>query len=272
MIGKALIFMVPLLIAAMGGLITELAGVLNIALEGMILAGAFAAVVAVDLTGSLAAGFLAAMTASGLMAVLFSVTSLRLKGNIFVTGLAINLITPPLIAMVSKLLYGSGGVIRLSSGTLNLSQAESLLWLLFFTGAIWFVLRYTPLGLRIRTAGTDPDFLFSRGIKPAGIQSLVIILSGILCGISGAMISLKLGVFIPGISAGKGWIALVAVYLGFKKPFPVLLSCFIFAIAESLSDAAQGIIEIPANLILSFPYFMTITGLVLFSIAKKRKQ
>ncbi|MBB6482187.1 ABC transporter permease [Spirochaeta isovalerica] len=272
MIGKTLIFMVPLLIAAMGGLITELAGVLNIALEGMILAGAFAAVLAVDLTGSLTAGFIAAMAVSGLLAVLFSFTSLKLKGNIFVTGLAINLITPPLIAMVSKLFYGSGGVIRLTADSLHLTTASAAVWVLFFTGSIWAILKYTPLGLHIRTAGTDPDFLFSRGIRPERIQSLVIIASGLLCGLSGAIISLKLGVFIPGISAGKGWIALVAVYLGFKKPFPVLLACFIFALAESLSDSAQGIIEIPANLILSFPYFITITGLVLFSIIKNRQK
>lgn len=272
MIGKTLIFMVPLLIAAMGGLLTELAGVLNIALEGMILAGAFSAVVTVQITGSLVAGIAAAMGVSSLLALLFSLTSLKLKGNIFVTGLAINLIVPPLIAMISRALYGSGGIIRLAVTPLHQSNISAFILLLLFTAATWLVLKFTPLGLHIKTAGTDPRFLYSRGINPDRIQFLVIIMSGLLCGLSGALISLKLGVFIPGISAGKGWIALVAVYLGYKRPFPVLLASFLFALAESLSDTAQGTIEIPASLILSLPYFITVAGLLIFSIIKKRNR
>lgn len=272
MISKTLVYMVPLLIAAMGGLLTELAGVLNIALEGLILTGAFAAVVAVEMTGSLAVGIAAALGASTAMALIFAFTSLRLKGNIFVTGLAINLLVPSLISIISKGLYGTKGVIRLEDSLISFNPIEAAFLVLFITAAIWITLRFTPLGLRLRTAGTSPEFLLSRGVKPEGIQTLVIAISGAACGLSGAIISLKLGVFIPGISAGKGWIALVAVYLGYKKPFPVLLACFLFALAEALSDTAQGLIEIPATIILSFPYLITVLGLIAYSIFRKQRR
>ena len=115
MIEKAIVIMVPLLIAALGGLFTELAGVLNIALEGLILSGAFAAVIATEISGSFFIGIMAAIITSTVIALLFAVTSLHLKGNIFVTGLAINLLIPPLTAMVSKGLFGTKGVIRLDN-------------------------------------------------------------------------------------------------------------------------------------------------------------
>lgn len=272
MLAKSAVFMIPLLVAALGGLFTELAGVLNIALEGLILAGAFTAVITTEVTGSLLWGITAAMAVSTLIALIFSVASLDLKGNIFVTGLAVNILVPALIAIISKSLYGTKGVIRLENAQLSINGIAALLMALSLTALFSAVLRFTPFGLRIRTAGMNPDFLRIRGIRPGKIQRYVILISGAACGLSGAVISLSLGVFIPGISAGKGWIALVAVYLGNKKPFPVLLACFLFALAEALSDTAQGLIEIPATIILSFPYFVTVLGLVLFSIFRKQKQ
>ncbi len=270
MISKTIIFMVPLLIAALGGLFTELAGVLNIALEGMILSGAYAAVIATELSGSLTVGIIAGMSASMLIALLFAFTSLHLKGNIFVTGLAINLLVPSLTAMFSKSLFGTRGVIRLEE-TLGIHNALfSLLLLLSFTLLAVIVLKYTAFGLHVKAAGINSAFLASRAIKPIKVQTIAIVISGAACGLAGALISLRLGVYIPGISAGKGWIALVAIYLGNKKPVPILIACFLFALAETFSDTAQGLIEIPATVILSFPYFITILGLVLYSIFRKK--
>ena len=272
MIGKTIVIMVPLLIASLGGLFTELAGVLNIALEGLILTGAFAAIIATEISGSFAIGITAAILTSTAVAMLFAFTSLHLKGNIFVTGLAINLLIPPLTAMISKGLYGNNGVIRLENSIGRQGVLFSLVLLVIITFISMIVLRYTPLGLYIKTAGINPVLLESRAIKTIRVQTLVILISGGACGLAGALISLRLGVFIPGISAGRGWIALVAIYLGNKKPFPVLAACFLFALAETFSDSAQGFIEIPATIILSFPYFITVIGLVLYSIFKKRKK
>lgn len=270
MISKTIIFMVPLLIAALGGLFTQLSGVLNIALEGMILTGAFAAVIATEISGSLTVGIIAGIAASVLIALLFAFTSLHLKGNIFVTGLAINLLVPSLTAIVSKSLFGTKGVIRLEEALGNLNALFSLLLLLSFTLLAFVVLKYTPFGLHVKAAGINSDLLKSRAVKPIRVQTIAILISGAACGLAGGLISLRLGVFISGISAGKGWIALVAIYLGNKKPFSILIACFLFALAETFSDTAQGIIEIPATVILSFPYFITIMGLILYSIFRKQ--
>ncbi|MDA3812339.1 MAG: ABC transporter permease [Spirochaetaceae bacterium] len=269
MINKTIVFMVPLLIAALGGLFTELAGVLNIALEGLILTGAFAAIIATEISGSFLIGISTAIVTSTLVALLFALTSLHLKGNIFVTGLAINLLIPPLTAMISKGLFGNKGVIRLDDSLGKQGVMISIIILLFFTALTMIILKYTPFGLYIRTAGINPSFLEARAVKTRRIQTFAILISGAACGLAGALISLRLGVFIPGISAGRGWIALVAIYLGNKKPFPILAACFLFALAETISDSAQGVIEIPATIILSFPYFITIIGLIFYSIFKK---
>jgi simple sugar transport system permease protein len=271
MITKTIINMLPLFIAALGGLFTELAGVLNIALEGLILTGAFTAVMVTEITGSFMMGFTAAIVSTTAVAYLFAFTSIRLKGNIFVTGLAINLLVPPLISMISKSFYGTRGVIRLNDSLHNQHALLSILFMVSLAAMVTVILRFTPLGLHIRTAGINKTFLESRAVQTAGIQTLVILFSGVACGIAGAVIALRLGVFIPGISAGRGWIALVAIYLGDKKPFPIMAACFLFALAEALSDAAQGFIEIPATIILSFPYFITILVLVLYSIFKKKE-
>lgn len=269
MISKTIVYMVPLLIAALGGLFTELAGVLNIALEGLILAGAFAAVIATELTGSLAIGLFAAIVTSMIVALLFAFTSLHLKGNIFVTGLAINLLIPSLTAMFSKSLFGTKGVVRLEETLGNQNLLFSLLILAAFTFITIVTLKYTPFGLYIKTAGINPEFLESRAVKTKTIQTLAIIISGASCGLAGALIALRLGVYIPGISAGKGWIALVAIYLGNKKPVPILIACFLFALSETFSDTAQGFIEIPATIILSFPYIITVLGLIIYSAYRK---
>ncbi len=271
MIKNAIIMMLPLLIASLGGLFTELAGVLNIALEGLILTGAFAAIIATEISGSFIIGITAAITTSMAVAFLFAFTSLHLKGNIFVTGLAINLLIPPLTAMISKGLFGNNGVIRLETSLGKQGLLFSLGFLLLLTISTTLILKHTPLGLHIKTAGINPALLESRAINPVRIQTLVILISGAACGLAGALISLQLGVFIPGISAGRGWIALVAIYLGNKKPFPILAACFLFALAETFSNSAQGFIEIPANIILSFPYLITVLGLILFSNLKKNK-
>lgn len=271
MISKTIIFMVPLLIAALGGLFTELAGVLNIALEGLILTGAFTAIVATEMTGSIVVGISAAIISTMILAMLFAFTSLHLKGNIFVTGLAINLLVPSLISIFSQSLFGTRGVIRLDEHLGNQGVITSLITVLLFTLFTIIILKYTPLGLYIKTAGVNPEFLESRAVKTIYIQTIVIVLSGAACGLAGALISLRLGVFIPGISAGKGWIALVAIYLGDKKPVPILMACFLFALAETFSDTAQGIIEIPATIILSFPYIITVLVLIFYSILKNRK-
>ncbi len=264
----------PLLLAALGGLLTELAGVLNIALEGMILTGAFAALVVTHWTGSLMAGALAAAAAGLVTAWVFSFSSFRLRGNIFITGLGINILMPALIASLSQSLFGNQGVIRLEQARALITPGglDLYTWSALILAAAMLIFLYrTYPGLALRASGEKPDLLKSRGLSPERTQTAAVLVSGVFAGIAGAALSHRLGVFVPGMSAGKGWIALVAIYLGYRKVPGIGAACLLFAAAEAIANRAQGSLQIPPSLILSFPYFFTLLGLCLFAILKKRK-
>ncbi len=264
----------PLILAALGGLLTELAGVLNIALEGMILTGAFTGILFTHWTGSPFAGALAGAASGLLSAWLFSFSSFRLKGNIFITGLGINILMPALIASFSQSLFGNQGIIRLESSKKIpvLLGFDTFTWLSLVIAAIMLLFLYrTYQGLALRASGERPELLQSRGISPDKTRSRAVLVSGILAGISGAALSLRLGAFVPGMSAGKGWIALVAIYLGYKKVPGIIAACLLFAGAEGIANRAQGTLQIPPTLILSFPYFFTLLGLGIFALVKKQK-
>ncbi|OQY35222.1 MAG: hypothetical protein B6241_01620 [Spirochaetaceae bacterium 4572_59] len=265
----------PLLLAAMGGLFTELAGVLNIAMEGMILTGAFTAILVSNFGGGLLTSTLCAALAGLLTAWVFSLTSFKLRGNIFITGLGINILMPALTASFSQKIFGNQGIIHPGSLRHIPSTAGLDLYTwgtLACTGAVMFILYRTYPGLTLRASGRQKDLLKSKGISPEKVQTAAVLISGMMCGISGAILSLRLGAYVPGMSAGKGWIALVAIYLGYKKIPGIVAACIFFTAAEAIANQAQGILQIPPSLILSFPYFFTLMGLGLFAILKKRRQ
>ncbi len=264
----------PLILAALGGLLTERAGILNIALEGMILGSAFAAVIVGGMTGSLAMAVLAALAAGVLAALLFNLGTFTLKGNPFITGLGINVLVPALTASVSQSLYGNQGIIRPAglSGIARTGGVDIFIPLAFLLAVILQIIFYrTRKGLVIRSCGEQEDLLRARGIKPVSIKKQMVIYSGLFSGLAGAALSLNLGVYVPGMSAGKGWIALVAIYLGYRKVPGVVAACILFSLAEWGANRAQGFLGLPPTLILSFPYFMTLAALWLFSVKKRKK-
>ena len=263
----------PLILAALGGLLTERAGILNIALEGMIISGAFSALLVAGYSGSPALGIFAALLTGVIVAGIFNLSSFTLKGNPFITGLGINILVPAIIASVTQKLYGNQGIIRPAEipALPRPAGLDLFVWAALSALLLLMILFYrTRKGLAIRCCGDHPDLLISRGINPLRVKKNMVYLSGMLSGISGAALSLRLGVFVPGMSAGKGWIALVAIYLGYRKIPGIALACVFFAAAEWGANRAQGFLGLPPSLILSFPYFMTLAGLVLFSIRRKR--
>ncbi len=265
---------VPLILAALGGLLTERAGILNIALEGMILGGSFTALLVYYMTGSTVLGILAALAAGAFIAYLFNLSTFTLRGNPFISGLGINILVPAIIASLTESLFGNQGIIRPAEAP-RLAQPGGVgifIWITTGTIILLLILFYrTRQGLMIRSCGDHPELLISRGVNPLRIRKITVLLSGILSAAAGAALSLRLGVFVPGMSAGKGWIALVAIYLGYRKIPGITLACLFFALAEWGANRAQGSMGIPPGLILSFPYFLTLTGLLLFSIRKKRQ-
>lgn len=287
MLSGAVSAMTPLLFAALGGLFTELTGMLNIALEGMITLGAFFGVYGSALTGNLAAGIALGIAASTLVSWIYGEITLRLKANEFITGLATNLLASGLTVILSQKLFDTKGVVAFKIAPLPVLTAAlakipvvgpiffgqnilaQLSWLLAILS--WVLIRKTPLGMRIRAAGSNPKAITALGLKPDHYKLVAILFSGITCGLAGSYLSLNLSAYVPNISSGRGWIALVAIYLGGRKPSGILAACFIFALAESFSNYAQGFLHVPSEFILAIPYAASLLALILGSLGRRNR-
>ncbi|MDX9783787.1 MAG: ABC transporter permease [Spirochaetia bacterium] len=284
-LASALSAATPLLLAAAGGLFTELAGMLNIALEGLILAGAFFGFAAASATGSIGLGILAGALASSAIAWIYGSATLKLKANVFITGLAANIFAPSITAVLSASWFGTRSVVALpipeparifqtSLGRLPLLgeiffSHHSLTYLSWVLAAGAALLLYrSVLGTRIRATGARAEAVAAAGFRPDSYKLAAIVLSGFFCGIAGASLSLPLGAFVPNMSSGRGWIALVAIYLGNRRPGRTVLACLVFALAESFSNYAQGQFGIPSEFILAIPFAATLVALSLGTSAQ----
>ena len=275
MINSILDMTTPILLAALGGLFTELAGVLNIALEGLMLIGAFTAVLITEVTGSTLLGSIGAALAGITLAYIFGFITLRFKANIFITGLAANLFAIGITNYLSSIFFGTKGVIRFTGFPLLIKFAGHNFFLytalLFTLFAIWLINK-TVFGLRLRASGYNITVLKIKGVDSYSVQMKSLLISGALSGLGGAALSLKLGAYVPNMTAGRGWIALVAIYLGRKHPLGIFITCLIFAGAEFLSNAAQGMFQIPSDLLLGIPYIITFIVMIIFSILNTKSK
>jgi simple sugar transport system permease protein len=224
------------------------------------------------------------------MAYIFGAVSLYLKANIFITGLATNLFASGFTVVLAFQIFGNKGVVRfenipkLPELTMPAIQKIPVLGDIFFGHNVFVYLSWlvvvlaaiviyrTPFGLRIRGTGLSPETVTSLGLKPRRYQLYGILISGFTCGLAGALLTLNMGAFVPEITSGRGWIALVAIYLGNKNPYGILIASLVFGFAESISNFAQGAINIPADFILAFPYIITVIAMIGFSIWKYYKK
>ena len=288
LIRGACVIMTPLLFAATGGLYTELCGMLNIALEGMLLTGAFAALAAVSFTGSFAIGIAAAVFASMALALLTAFSTLKLRSNVFISGLAANMLASGLTVVLSHKMFDTRGVVALRDIAAlpvidmpfisdipvigGFFSGHSLYvyasWILLIVS--WVVIYKTPFGYRLRACGKNSVALESLGIASASYRYAAFLVSGFFCGIGGSFLSLNLGAFVPNMPAGKGWIALVIIFLGGRKPAGIFIAALIFGLAESFSNYAQGLWNIPADFILALPFLFTLLAMIGASIFSKR--
>lgn len=271
----------PILLAALGGLITERAGIFNIALEGLMLMGAFWAVVAVAWTGSPVAGVLAAVLAAVVLALVFGVVVVDLKGDAIVAGLAINLFALGSTTFLMRAIFGvqggyydpaMEGLAKLDIPVLGsipvigdiVNGQTILVWAAFLFVAIIqvFLFRHTQ-GIRLRAVGEDPVAASSVGVRVRRIQYGAVLASGALCGLAGAQLSLGLVTqFVEGMVAGRGFIALVAVMFGRAHPIGVLFASLFFGFTYALALRLQGPGSIPPQLLTMVPYVATILALV----------
>ncbi len=290
LIVSAISIMTPLLLASTGGLFTELTGMLNIAIEGLMLVGAFASIVALHFTHNLFLGLLIGVGSAMLLAAVIASITLYLKANVFITGLAANLFASGITVVLSFHIFANKGVVNFpelppiptffDKGVDSIPILGPILFghtfftylsvLLLFLAYI--VLYRTPFGLRLRATGLYPKSLLSIGLSPKRYQFIAFLISGFFSAIAGAMLSVNLGAFVPNITSGKGWVALVVIFLGQKRPVGLLIASFIFGFSEAFSNYAQGLWHIPSDFILAIPYIFTLIAIILYSIYDYNKQ
>ncbi|MDR1894304.1 MAG: ABC transporter permease [Spirochaetales bacterium] len=290
LIHSAVTIMTPLLFAALGGLFTELGGMLTIALDGLLLTGAFAGVVFAHWTGSLLGGALFGGLAGMTLAAAVGGVTLKLKANVFITGLAANLFAGGITVVLGRRLFATRGVVvfndlpRLPVITLPVIDGIPILGDLLsghtpyvyaswgFLAAAWFMLYRTPQGFRLRGCEKSGEALESLGLKPDRLRFAAFLISGFVCGLGGSYLTLNLQAFVPQISAGKGWIALVVIFLGGRRPQGLWPAAFLFGLAEAFSNFAQGAFNVPADFILAIPHLWTLLVMIGVSIYTKNKR
>lgn len=266
----------PLIFAALGGMFSERSGVINIALEGLMLAGAFTAAVVTYEVHNPYIGFLAALVVGALVAFVFAIAVIKFEADQVVTGFAISLLMLGLPAVISSRLYDSAGSTEqiaqqflLPDFYNRLSIASIVAFLL--VPVCWYVLYKTPFGLRIRAAGENPEAADAAGVNVIRLRYIAVTLSGVLAAAGGAYLSIgQSSLFTRGMTAGRGYIALAALILAKWKPIPVLFSCLFFGFTEALSIQMQGVIkmpsgeDIPVQFVQMIPYVLTIIVLAGF--------
>jgi len=257
----------PLILAALAGLFSERSGIVNIALEGKILASAFAAAATASITGSVTLGLLAAMATSVMLAMLHGFACITHRGDQIVSGVAINMLAAGLTVTLGRYWFGLGGQTpplsqdeRFTSITLPGADAIAdvpvigLLYSELISGhnilvylsilivpVCWWIIFKTRFGLRLRAAGENPHAVDTAGISVAWLRYRALICAGILTGIAGAYLSTAHSAgFVPNMSAGKGYIALAALIFGKWKPVPVLWGCLLFGFLDAMAIRLQG--------------------------------
>ncbi len=276
----ALQFGALLLLPALGGVISERSGVVNIAMEGMMLTGAYVGVMTALATQNALLGVLGAIVAGGLMALVHAIVSINFKADQTVSGIAINIAALGLTNYLLTVQTQGAGVPSLH-GNLRiplvnwgpLSQIPFIGPVFFQQNVIFYVaiviligmhflLFRTNVGLRIRAVGEHPQAADTAGVNVRLVRYLCVISSGLLSGLAGAFLSLGIaGIFNPNMTAGRGFIALAAMIFGKYTPFGAAGACVLFGLGDALSTRLQST-GVSANILSTLPYVLTLIALV----------
>jgi simple sugar transport system permease protein len=257
-------------LAALGGLFSERSGVINIALEGLMLAGAFTAAAVTYATGSPWVGLFGAMIAGLAVASIHAVACIRYRADQVVTGTAIN------ILMIGIPGFLSGALFLSSGSTPQIPKEQLIPWapiVMAFAAvpASWYLLYRTPFGLRLRSVGENPEAADAAGVNVSKLRYSGVLLSGILAGVGGAYLSIgQASLFTRNMTSGRGFIALAALIFGKWRPVQTMLACLFFGLTEAVTIQMQGVVklpsgeDIPIQFIQMVPYVLTIVVLAGF--------
>lgn len=281
----------PLILVALGGLLAQQAGMINVALEGLMLVGAFFGVLAAYYAQNPWAGVLAAVAAGGLFAALMAWAVLKLRANLIVAGLALNLLALGLTRYLLQVLFSTRGAFAperlpglgivdspflrripfLGDVVLGHSPLVYLSWLLALLVAVF--LKYVPEGLQLRAAGENPEAARSLGIHVDRMRALALIVSGCLAGLGGVQLSLgNLQLFFENMTNGRGFIALAAIYFGQARPGATVLACLLFGLFEAIQIRLQTRMGVPPQWPQMLPFALVIIALTLISIYRRSRK
>ncbi|HEY4246306.1 MAG TPA: ABC transporter permease [Lacunisphaera sp.] len=281
----------PLLLAALAGMFSERAGVIDLALEGKMLGAAFAAAAVSTVTGSAWLGLAAGMVTSIALSLLLGLACVTYRGNQVVAAMAVNIMVGGLAPTLALAWFNLGGQTpqleaagqrfteitwpwakaahvvpfpgMLYSELLSGHNVVVYLAALLVPTAAWVLYR-TRFGLRLRAVGENPQAVDTAGISVTMLRYRAMIISGALCGIAGAYLSVAASSgFVRDMTAGKGYLALAALIFGKWRPYPTLVACLLFAFTDALAVRLQGVSlpvigVVPVQFILALPYILTI--------------
>ncbi len=253
----------PLLIVTLGALISEYAGRMAMFLEYMINLGAFLCYAFGIATGNIALAMTLSVLCCSLLVLVLEKTASHFNANMFLISLAMNMLFGAAVSLLSTLCFGTRGVLyspafKFDPATMRTATSIACYGLAFLQ--IAFLLLTSP-GLALRICGSDADMLEAQGIRTARYRSLAWILAvadGAFCG---CVLAARLSSFVPGMSSGRGWTALAAVFLARKKTGALLPAVFVFALAEWLSSNIQNyeaFKNCPSSFLLALPYFLSL--------------
>lgn len=276
----------PILLAALGGIFSQRAGIFNIALEGYMLLGAFVSVLVTSVTGSIPLALAAAVLASTLLALAMGLFVIALKGDEIIIGIAVNLLAVGLTAFFLQELTSGASFLRVDLSLPNvdlaflepvpilgplLAHQSILVWLSFLLIPLvsWTLFR-SGLGLRMRAVGENRDAAISAGVAPDRIRFIAFAISGAFCGLAGAELALGVvSLFSINMTAGRGIIAFAAVTFGAAVPRWVVLAALLFGFADAVANRMQTL-GLPVQFVLMVPYVLTIVALLTVTVPWSR--
>lgn len=281
-----LVYTPPLLYAALGSCFSEVSGVVNIGIEGMMTAGAFTGTVVAYLTGSPLIGFLCGGLAGMLFGAIHAFATVKLGADQTIAGTAINMLGPGIVIMIARVMFNSTDTVplaaeqkipRLFVGAFdtstvfgrfmdNVFATYASTYLVFLVVIlVWFIFYKTRFGLRLRACGEHPQACETLGINVIAMRFVCVCISGFLSGLGGACVTMAVSnQFRPISIVGQGFIAIAAVIFGKFKPQGALLGCLLFGFCSGLKVVLGGSSGVNMHLISMIPYVVTVIVLVLF--------
>ncbi len=286
----AMLTTTPILLAAIGGFVNRIGGLVNLGLEAMMLAGALVAVEVSAATGSAVLAVLAAGAIGAFLALVMSLIVTRLRANEIIVGLGFGVAVAGLVRFTLKSAYGAAGTYnppgvvmlpRLDIPFLDripilgalASRLDPLTWLAWaLVPAVAFALVRTRWGLRLRATGSAEATVRSVGLAPLAIRDASTVVAGVLAGLAGAHLSIGIvGLFNEGLTGGRGFIALAAFYFGRNSAYRTALGALLFGVFDAAQIRLQGR-GVPAEIVQTLPYFIVIFVLTGLGLADRSKR